>query len=270
MIAGLKEIWKNAFGDPDWYINFFFENRFEPENTMVFMEDGKPVSMFFMLPAQINSDGSYKNAFYIYGVSTMGEYQGRGYSRALLKSLNDNMPTGVSVTFLTPATSSLFDFYKKQNYKKAFSLKEMNLTAEDLAEIPLYLGDLKSPTAAEYAACRDAAFDAHGYIKWDERAIKYMLAENELLGGKAYISSNCNPENIIFYRIWDKKLFVKETTFDGDELLSVLKKIMADENVPTCNIKLHSNSKINAEIKDFAMVYGIGGIENGYFNLALD
>ena len=277
MIADLKVIWKESFADPDWYINFFFDRRFEAENTLVYLDGDKPVSMFFMLPAQINIDGTYKNARYIYGVSTLPKYQGRGYSTALLKYANDtllsstdNMPDGVSSTFLTPASSSLFDFYKKQDYKNAFLVKEIDLTIKDLAKIDPTGFDFKNVDAIKYAAIRNKAFDCHGYVKWDEKALEYMLAENELLGGKAYVIQDDDSQNIIFYRVWDKKFFVKETTLDGNALMAVLKKVMENENVSECNVRLHSKSQINGQISPFAMIYGCEKVKDGYFNLALD
>jgi len=270
MTAGLKEIWKNAFGDPDWYIDFFFKNRFEAENTFVYLDGGKPVSMFFMLPAQINVEGSFKNAGYIYGVSTMPTYQGRGYSTALLRYANDNMADNIEATFLTPASSGLFNFYKKQGYEAAFAVKEMDLSLQDFGNIQAPAADFKKIDAKSYKAVRDRAFNAHGYIKWDASAIEYILAENELVGGKAYGVYRENSENIILYRIWDKKLIVKETTLDGDLLFGILKQIMVDENVSACNVRLHPQSKINCEAKDFAMIYGGEKIKNGYFNLVLD
>ena len=270
MIAELKAIWKNAFGDPDWYIDFFFDRRFVAENTLVYTADNKPVSMFFMLSAQINIDGVYKNTFYIYGVSTLPEYQGRGYSTALLKFANAHIAENVVATFLTPASESLFSFYKKQNYKSAFSVKEVDLNLTDLANIPLPDFEFSSIGATGYTTIRDRAFDCHGYIKWDMAAIEYILAENELLGGKAYSVQYEDSEHIILYRTWENKIFVKETTLEGDLLLGVLKKIMIDENVSNCNVRLHSESEINAEVKDFAMIYGCDKINNGYLNLVLD
>ena len=270
MAAGLKKIWKNAFADPDWYINFFFENRFKPENTLVYLDNGPPVSMFFMLPAQININGSYKNVHYVYGVSTLSTFQGRGYSTALLKYANDNMPDDISATFLTPATPSLFDFYKKQGYENAFFVKELNLTKNDLENIPASSFGFKMLDAPCYTTIRDKAFEGHGYVKWDIPAMEYMLAENELLGGKAYAVENNDSENIILYRIWGKKLFVKETTLDGEALFAAVKKIMESENLSDCHIRLHHKSLLNEETKAFAMIYGCNGINKGYFNLALD
>jgi len=254
MTARLKEIWKKCFGDPQSYIDFFFEHRFRPANTYVYTADGgcKPIN-------------------YVYAVATLPEYQKRGISRKLLAAVNDELTQQGLTTFLNPASESLFQFYERQGYRPCFYIKEYKAALEDLAAIELYKQELTPIEFREYKSRRDSFFEKEGYLLWDNHAIQYALAENEHIGGKALKLAHENGEGLILYMVWQNELIIRETTLDGPLLKSVIKKLMAESGAETVVARLHTDSEITGKIKPYAMIYGNAiDTKKGYANLMLD
>ena len=96
-VEELKTIWSQIFGDEDELIENFFA-LFDEVDSLVYEEDGRIVSMLYM----INTDTSG----YLYGLATLPEYRGRGYMRKLLEyALNEAYEA--ECIFLMPAEKSL-------------------------------------------------------------------------------------------------------------------------------------------------------------------
>ena len=49
-IPRLKQIWKKCFQDPDAFIDFYFAQFHEPDQSMVLLVDGEIASMLTMIP----------------------------------------------------------------------------------------------------------------------------------------------------------------------------------------------------------------------------
>ncbi len=52
-ILSQKEIWKLCFGDKDKFIDFYFENRYQEDQTLLLLKNGKPAAMLTMLAVKI-------------------------------------------------------------------------------------------------------------------------------------------------------------------------------------------------------------------------
>jgi len=265
MMKDLIEIWKKSFGDADWYIDFFFKHRVKPENTLVYLVEGKPVSMLMLFPAKLRGH----EIFYVYGVATLPDYRRQGFSTSLLSYVNKNLPENVLGTFLRPATDSLFTYYKKQGYETAFYVKTLDLTISELNEIKTPI-EFSKISPGDYKRLRDSSFKNGEYIEWDVDAVEYAMKENELVGGKTLLITYGKDKGIIMCRTWENKLYVKETTLDSDILKAALKRIVEQEHTQNCNVRLHPNSALGKEPEKFAMIYGKNNSIKGYFNLAKD
>ena len=85
MIPDLKELWKLSFHDEDSYIDFYFEHRYRAENTYVYLDNGIPMGMLTLLPAQIVvTDDSKQPIYYVYAVATHPSMRRQGIAAKLL------------------------------------------------------------------------------------------------------------------------------------------------------------------------------------------
>ena len=69
MVPALKELWKLSFGDPEGYIDLFFEHRFRDKECLVDVEGEKVAGMLFLLPITVITPLGEMDARYIYGLS---------------------------------------------------------------------------------------------------------------------------------------------------------------------------------------------------------
>ena len=56
-IKGIISLWNEAFGDSEEDIMFFLNNRFVPENTLVYESDGVIASVLFLLEGDMRIKG---------------------------------------------------------------------------------------------------------------------------------------------------------------------------------------------------------------------
>jgi hypothetical protein len=266
MVPALKALWKDSFGDNDGYIDFFFANRFRPDNTFVYLKNGSPVSLASVLDAELYCNSGYLPVGYIYGVATAIESRGDGYSTNVLEHIKSIYPT----TFLVPSTESLFNFYEKRGYESAFVLNEFNIRLEEL-NAPVTAPIFENISAEEYQIIRDSNFQCEGYIRWCSEAITYALAENSYLGGsvlriKAYDEKKIN--GILLYRSCHNQLFINETTLSMPVLRDSAYLLMKQTGVDVCRVRLASDSVSVG--RSFGMMSGAASLKNGYCNLVLD
>ncbi|GHT01654.1 hypothetical protein FACS189421_14300 [Bacteroidia bacterium] len=112
--AALKTLWKCCFPeDDDEYIAFYFDEIYKNDESLIYLEDEKPVAFLQMIP--------WRKGGYLSGVMTHPEYQNSGISsRLILKSFDEMREKGYDYTFLIPQENRLTKFYEKFGYVSAY------------------------------------------------------------------------------------------------------------------------------------------------------
>jgi predicted acetyltransferase len=266
---------KESFGDPDWYIDFSFEYLFNDNNTPVYLENGEPVSMLMLLDCEVYTNDAIDRLSYVYGVSTLKAFRGKGYSTKLMEFINRDTLPGVKGTLLTPAEDSLFDFYGNRGYETTFSIKEAEISVDDFSSAENVR--FEKIDGSLYKRLRDNHFKATGYVSWPENIMVYMVLESEKTGGGAFkviFDGSGNNGDFIMYRREEEHLFIKECNLDGDKLFSAVNALLKAEGLTKAFLRLKADSKYPGTVRPFAM--GYKGVKNhnregsGYFNLPLD
>ena len=127
-VPALKSLWRECFGDGEDYLDFYFRNRFVPEDTLLVHEDGAPVAMLTLMNVTRNGE----TGFYLYAVATHPDFRGRGLQRILNGYAEEVMrQRGGSFCCLVPAEEYLFRFYKKLGYCSAFSRWEKRIEDDE-------------------------------------------------------------------------------------------------------------------------------------------
>lgn len=114
----LKAVWKQGFGDDDEFIDYFFTH-YDNDATRVFHrnENGEIVAQ---LHAFIFEDNTCNNkSCYIYGVTTLPEYRGKGIAATMIKStLNTLKAKGVAYAVLIAEKPQLQAWYETLGFIK--------------------------------------------------------------------------------------------------------------------------------------------------------
>ena len=107
----IRELWDICFGEDKDFNEYFFENRFRTEETLVLKENGKIVSMLQRFRYELYNVGKVS---YIYGACTHPEYRKKHYMAHLLeKSREADIKEELVGSVLVPQEEWLFGFYER-------------------------------------------------------------------------------------------------------------------------------------------------------------
>ena len=128
----LRQLWKQAFGDTDAFLDSFFTLGFSPDRCRQITTDGKVVAALYWFDCSFNS----KKIAYLYAVATDKAYQGKGLCRLLIEDTHRHLKAlGYAGALLVPGNAGLFDLYKKLGYSTCCSVNEFTCKADGAASL---------------------------------------------------------------------------------------------------------------------------------------
>lgn len=223
--AEAKALWKEAFGDSDRFIDWYFLNKVLPGNS-VGIFDGRLVSALHLIPFEICVQGRLLKSAFIAGAATAKAMRGQGLMRVLLlEALKLLKSLGIFITYLYPFKHSFYENFGWATYSYVYNKNMITgdgNTGGDVIETedwrllaPLYGGMM----------CR---FD--GYVIRNRREWEWRLNEIASDGGKAALFiKNGVPAAYMLYYNGDSKAEVIETVYnEEDDLYPLLKYLIRD------------------------------------------
>lgn len=121
MITELRRLWKQAFGDPDAFLDDFFATGFSADRCHYLTQDGQLAAALYWFDCQL--DG--RKLAYVYAVATDKAFRNRGLCRRLLAQTHQRLyDQGYSGALLVPGSEDLFRLYEKLGYRTCSSISE--------------------------------------------------------------------------------------------------------------------------------------------------
>lgn len=112
-IAGLTELWVEAFQEPREAAETFFSVGFAPERSLVCIQEDAVAAGLYWFDCLWKG----RKVAYIYAVGTRISHRGKGLCHALMEKTHALLKSrGYHGAILVPAEESLFDFYGKLGY----------------------------------------------------------------------------------------------------------------------------------------------------------
>ena len=134
-IPQIRTIWKICFGDVDEYLDYYFAQLFDVNNTLLYVCDEKAVAMLQMLPAYIQLDDAQKPVQYIFAAATLPEYRKRGIMAKLIdEALKIGETRGQILSVLRPTNKKLFGFYANLGYQSNFMIDKITFSRDELMD----------------------------------------------------------------------------------------------------------------------------------------
>ncbi len=175
----IRELWDIAFPEEPDFNGYFFENIFDYRNTLINIKDNELLAMAQMMLHEIKNRGKVT---YIYGAATNPKYRNQGLMSELLKkSFEIDKEKGIKASVLIPANKSLFDFYERLGYERAFYCHREILKKDSMAEM------------AREACYEDIPLLMNIYRGDIIRSFDYWKVQIDMykaLGGKIFIYKN--------------------------------------------------------------------------------
>ena len=99
----IREIWDYCFNDSPKFTDFYFDNKYDKENTLVVEEDGEIVSSLQLNQYNIKLNDKLYDTSYVVGVSTFPHVRGKGYMKNIMeKTLKELYKRNQLVSILMP------------------------------------------------------------------------------------------------------------------------------------------------------------------------
>jgi len=230
-ISSLKQIWSLCFKDEDSYIDFYYDNRFKPDETLLLTRSDTAAAMLSIFPVKlyIPSFGELDSSM-LYAIATHPDSQGAGLASKLINSCNVRLKeNNVSFSVLVPANTSLFAFYYRLGYMDGFYIRQCVLSH---SQINSFSYDLTSAfrhfpvDANSYNNIRNDFLKDHVFIKYSNEDIAYQKKLCNVSKSDIYI---INIDDIygcaVIERLSENKIFIKELLIPEKYLKGAVKYI---------------------------------------------
>ncbi len=140
-IPALRQLWQEAFGDTDGYLDSFFAAAFDPRRCLVV--SSREAACYWLDCACAG-----EKIAYLYAVATAKRSRGKGLCRALMEKAKQVIAgQGYAGILLVPGSDGLRQMYAKMGFANATTIREYTLPASQ-PQTPEKL------TAQQYCALR--------------------------------------------------------------------------------------------------------------------
>ena len=108
-IPQLRQLWQEAFGDTDTFLDLFFSSAYDPQRCLCITQEETVVAAAYWFAC-----GEYA---YIYAVATAKSHRGQGLCHKLMAQIHTLLPKqGFQGAVLVPGDQALRQFYSQMGY----------------------------------------------------------------------------------------------------------------------------------------------------------
>ncbi len=173
-IPALRELWKEAFGDSDAYLDQFFDTAFSTRRCRVMAEGEDIQSVLYLLDCSCGG----KQMAYIYAVATRQSCRGQGLCNTLMAQTHAELQAqGIAATILVPGTRELVRFYAKMGYRPCAPHGRIKATAAGPATL------LKPVSPRRYGELRLSMLPPGGVVQ-EGASLEFLATQAKLYAGK--------------------------------------------------------------------------------------
>ena len=157
-VPALRQLWQEAFGDPDSYLDLFFSTAYRPERCMVLAEKGGILAAAYWLTCRLGES----RLAYVYAVAVDKAARGRGLGKGLMAAVETHLSReNWAGVLLVPGDKSLRKFYVNLGYSNISCHRRFTAAPGTPVSI-------RALSPEEYAAARRELLPQNGVIQEDE------------------------------------------------------------------------------------------------------
>ena len=241
-IEQAKQLWREAFGDPEGFIEAFFQTGFSFTRCRALEEKGQLAAALYWFDCQWNE----KKLAYIYGVATAKAFRGKGLCRKLMEDTHRHLQkNGYDSAVLVPASEGLFAMYEKMGYRGFSPMEKREIPAS--GKIAVYPID-----TTKYSDLRRQRLPEGG-----------ILQEGDTLSFLASYARFYTAGDAVFCAVREEDtLYIQEFFGDPEKIPAIAASLGAEK----ASARLPGGSKPFAMYKNFTQEDAMPG----YFGIALE
>lgn len=163
-IPTLRQLWKQAFGDTDAFLDGFFSTGFSFDRCRCLHMDGQLAAALYWFDCSWQG----KKVAYIYAVATDAAFQGQGLCRALMEDTHRQLRVrGYAGAALVPGNRELFALYEKFGYRSFCPMRTLLVWAQGKPVTP------ETISADSYALRRRSRIEKNAIVQ-DREAFRFL------------------------------------------------------------------------------------------------
>lgn len=185
----LKALWRQAFGDPESFVEAFFATGFSPERCRCLCVDGKVAAALYWF----DCTAAGKKWAYIYAVATDISHRGKGLCPTLMEDTHRHLSAaGYAGAVLVPAKDHLWAYYEKLGYTAFGGVCKAEISGTDTP----FAVERISPAA--YRSARSAYLPAGGLCQVD--ALPFYETWGGLYQGEGILFAAAKEEETLYFQ----------------------------------------------------------------------
>ena len=238
-----RDLWQNAFGDTDAFLDCFFRTAYAPDRCRCILDGDRIAAILYWIDCELLG----RKLAYIYAVVTHPDCRGKGLCRMLMEDTHALLRSrSYAGALLVPQQEGLRKMYSGMGYHNVGGLTCFSCTA---GEEPL---PLRAVGAAEFAALRRTLLPENSVIQ-EEKGLDFLAQQLQFYAGANFLLAAYGENGI---------LSVPELLGDASAAPGILKALGYSQG----------NFRIPGSSIPFAMFHPLTdtAISPSYFGFAFD
>ena len=214
-IAGLKDLWQEAFGDDRDFVDGFFKTGFCETRCRLITAENRVAAAIYWFDCQCRGE----KMAYIYAVATAKDFRGKGMCGKLMEDTHALLADkGYAGAILVPAEDTLFIMYSKYGYTPVCPRSTVSVTA---GQDPVKLQKIHGQ---KYQSTRLSMLPEGG-VEQDASALAYLGIYCDFWQGQDFLLSGAVREGT---------LHVQEFLGEARNMGCILKSLGVEKGVFPC------------------------------------
>ena len=209
-IPGLRELWKEAFGDNDLFLDAFFAHGFSANRCRCVTEEGRVLAALYWFETAWEG----RRLAYLYAVATAASHRGKGLFSMLLADTKMVLEkAGYDGILLVPENEALSRMYEKFGFTACTAVDTFSAVAGEKAVPMREIGE------AEFARLR-REFLPEGAVLQEGETLAFLASQGHFWAGADFLTVG---------QIYDGKLVGSEFLGNRDAASGLLRALAVPE-----------------------------------------
>lgn len=247
-INNIKDMWTYCFNDGPAFMEYYFNNKYNQNNTIVVDDSEEIVSSLQLNQYKILLNDKSYDTSYIVGVSTFPQVRGKGYMKNIMEfTLEELYKKKQLVSILMPIDYRL---YRKYGYEHCYDQIEYKIDIEDLGRFKTKGNIYKvnnNHIKDMIEIHNDFLCGINGNVLRDEDYYNNLFKEIKSEGGHIYIHKNNDYEGYLIYFLNGDNMFVREIYYRNINSLKSMLKFIYNHNTQCKSVTI--SAPINDKIR---------------------
>lgn len=175
-IHQLRQLWKEAFGDTDTFLDNFFSAAFAPERCRCVVENGQVAAALYWFFCETGG----QPIAYIYAVATAKVFRGQGICRKLMADTHKHLKSlAYAGAILVPGDAGLRGMYRAMGYEDMTGIRQFSCKAG----APIALEQIDGE---EYARLRRAHLPQNAVLQEGEN-LRFLQTMAQFYKGEGFL-----------------------------------------------------------------------------------